>query len=153
MKFAECAVVPSLRIVSPRRCASVVHRNAPGQPNLTVHGHVLQVPIQAMIGVKSIASEVIAPYRKDVLAKCYGGDISRKKKLLQKQADGKKRMWVHVFSRTLRRGDSGERYLSTRAHTMVLICRGRCPMALNTIAAVAEVEKQSGRSFRQFVYW
>lgn len=47
---------------------------------------------QACIGNKSIASEAIAPYRKDVLAKCYGGDISRKKKLLQKQADGKKRM-------------------------------------------------------------
>ncbi|PNH12691.1 Translation factor GUF1, chloroplastic, partial [Tetrabaena socialis] len=50
------------------------------------------VPIQACIGVKAVASEAIAPYRKDVLAKCYGGDISRKKKLLQKQADGKKRM-------------------------------------------------------------
>ena len=49
-------------------------------------------PTQACIGGKIIASEQIAPYRKDVLAKCYGGDISRKKKLLSKQAEGKKRM-------------------------------------------------------------
>jgi len=53
---------------------------------------LFKVPIQACIGVKIIASAVISPMSKDVLAKCYGGDISRKKKLLQKQAKGKKRM-------------------------------------------------------------
>lgn len=53
---------------------------------------MFKVPIQACIGVKIVASAVISPMRKDVLAKCYGGDISRKKKLLQKQAKGKKRM-------------------------------------------------------------
>jgi len=53
---------------------------------------LFKVPIQACIGVKIIASAVISPMRKDVLAKCYGGDLSRKKKLLQKQAKGKKRM-------------------------------------------------------------
>merc|ERR1712032_1224495 len=53
---------------------------------------MFKIPIQAVIGVKPIASTNIAAMRKDVLAKCYGGDISRKKKLLKKQAEGKKRM-------------------------------------------------------------
>jgi len=85
-------IAPALACIVHRDSAQSVGRRLTASLKNLIPRQMFKVPIQACIGVKVIASESISAMKKDVLAKCYGGDISRKKKLLQKQAKGKKRM-------------------------------------------------------------
>ncbi|MDR3077332.1 MAG: translation elongation factor 4 [Planctomycetota bacterium] len=84
--------VDALSLVCLRDKADVRGRKILARLRKEIPRHMFQVMLQAAVGARIVARENISPFRKNVLAKCYGGDVTRKRKLLEKQKEGKKRM-------------------------------------------------------------